>query len=197
MNILLTFSGFQDPYTIGLVDQQEQPGPILSLVGAKSFDRVILISTPSTEKNTLATREALEFLHPSISIEVRDLPLHDPTDYVAVLEAIRKLLHLWAKLSSSRLIAAHSLAIGDTSTIAQNISVATTCFRIASKEATMPQSQPMLPTDRAFVVQFRAQPTGAPPCWEGRIEHVVLGQATHFHALEELLVFMSRVLAID
>jgi hypothetical protein len=36
MNILLTFSGFQDPYTIGLVDQQEQPGPILSLVGAKS-----------------------------------------------------------------------------------------------------------------------------------------------------------------
>lgn len=58
-------------------------------MGAKSFDRVILISTPSTEKNTLATREALEFLYRTISIEVRDLPLHDPTDYAAVLKGLR------------------------------------------------------------------------------------------------------------
>jgi hypothetical protein len=44
MDILLTFTGFQDPYAVGLVDQQEQPGPILSLVGARSFDRIILFS---------------------------------------------------------------------------------------------------------------------------------------------------------
>jgi hypothetical protein len=31
--------------------------------------------------------------------------------------------------------------------------------------------------------------------WEGRGEHVVSGQVTHFHALEELLTFMQRVLA--
>src|SRR6059036_1911082 len=75
MNILLTFTGFHDPYAIGLVGQEEQPGPILSLVGARSFDHVVLFSTPGAEKNTLATKEALRSLHPGLSVEVRDFPL--------------------------------------------------------------------------------------------------------------------------
>ena len=59
----------------------------------------------------------------------------------------------------------------------------------------IPGSQPSLPTNRAFVVQFRSNPTGAPSCWEGRVEHVVSGQVARFRAVEELLAFMSRVLA--
>ena len=51
----------------------------------------------------------------------------------------------------------------------------------------MSQPQPTLPTNRAFVVQFRAQPSGASRGWEGRVEHVVSGQVTHFQSLEELL----------
>jgi hypothetical protein len=43
--------------------------------------------------------------------------------------------------------------------------------------------------------QFRAQSLETPMAWEGRVEHVVSGQVTHFHALEELLTFMQRVLA--
>jgi hypothetical protein len=35
----------------------------------------------------------------------------------------------------------------------------------------------------------------SPTAWEGRVEHVVSGQVTHFHALEELLTFMQHVLA--
>ena len=58
----------------------------------------------------------------------------------------------------------------------------------------MSQAQPTLPTNRAFVVQFRAQPSGAPAGWEGRVEHVVSGQVMHFNSLEELLAFMRRVL---
>ena len=58
----------------------------------------------------------------------------------------------------------------------------------------MPQSQPSLPTNRAFVVQFRVQSSGASPS-EGRVEHVVTGQVTRFHSLEALLAFMLRVLA--
>jgi hypothetical protein len=54
--------------------------------------------------------------------------------------------------------------------------------------------QQTLPTNRAFVVQFRAQPSGATRSWEGRVEHVVSGQMTHFHSLEELLTFIRRVL---
>ena len=59
----------------------------------------------------------------------------------------------------------------------------------------MPQLQQPLPTDRAFVVWLRAQSPGASLVWEGRVEHVVSGQVTHFHSLEELVAFISRVLA--
>jgi hypothetical protein len=58
----------------------------------------------------------------------------------------------------------------------------------------MSGSQPTLPTDRAFVVQFRAWLTDASPCWEGRVEHLVSGQVARFRSMEELLVFMRRVL---
>jgi hypothetical protein len=60
--------------------------------------------------------------------------------------------------------------------------------------AMTPASQTALPTNRAFVVQFRVTAMGAPPAWEGRVEPVVSGQAAGFHAVEELLAFMNRVL---
>ena len=57
----------------------------------------------------------------------------------------------------------------------------------------MPQSQPSLPTNRAFLVQFRIQSSGASP-YEGRVEHVVSGAVARFRSLEELLAFMIHVL---
>ena len=59
----------------------------------------------------------------------------------------------------------------------------------------MDPSQPSLPSNRVFVVQFRLQPPGAPPGYDGRVEHLVSGQVARFHSLEELLAFMTRVLA--
>lgn len=59
----------------------------------------------------------------------------------------------------------------------------------------MAQPPPALPTNRAFVVQLRDQPPGAPLSWDGRVEHVVSGQMTHFHSLEELLAFIHRLVA--
>lgn len=56
----------------------------------------------------------------------------------------------------------------------------------------MPQSPPNLPSNRAFVVQFRSQPAGHPA---GRVEHVVSGQATHFDSWERLLGFIEQTLA--
>jgi hypothetical protein len=56
------------------------------------------------------------------------------------------------------------------------------------------QSQPSLPTNRAFVVQFRTQTTGVSPSYAGRVEHVVSGEGVRFQSLEELLAFMTRVL---
>ena len=59
----------------------------------------------------------------------------------------------------------------------------------------MAPSQPSLPSNQVFVVQFRVHPPGAPASYDGRVEHLVSGQVARFHSLEELLAFMTRVLA--
>jgi len=57
----------------------------------------------------------------------------------------------------------------------------------------MVPSNPTLPSNQAFVVQFRPRPHGA-SSWEGRVEHLVSYQVARFHSLDELLAFMLRVL---
>jgi hypothetical protein len=59
----------------------------------------------------------------------------------------------------------------------------------------MPSSQPALPADQSFVVQFRPSAPEGSPTYDGRIEHLVSGEAARFHSLEELLAFMIGVLA--
>ena len=57
----------------------------------------------------------------------------------------------------------------------------------------VPEVSPLLP-HWAFVVQFRVETEIEQHRYEGRVEHVVSGQATHFASLEELLTFVARVL---
>jgi hypothetical protein len=57
------------------------------------------------------------------------------------------------------------------------------------------RQKPSLPAKRAFVVQFHADANLEQGQWQGRVEHVVSYQATHFQSLEELLVFMVKVLS--
>ena len=57
----------------------------------------------------------------------------------------------------------------------------------------MAPSKPTLPSNQAFVVQFRTRPRGA-PSWSGRVEHVASYQVARFDSLDELLAFMRRVL---
>ena len=59
----------------------------------------------------------------------------------------------------------------------------------------MALSQPTLPTNHAFLIQFRAQIWEALLAWDGRVEHMVSGRAMHSHAPEELLTFTGDVLA--
>jgi DNA-binding NtrC family response regulator len=86
MKILITFTGFNDPYSKSLVEGDEQPGPILSLLAARKFDRVILLSTPSTATLTEGTAKAVR----GIDVSVRSLSLPDPTDYLAILRELRR-----------------------------------------------------------------------------------------------------------
>jgi len=43
MDVLLTFTGFHDPYFKGLIDQEEQLGPILSLLAAGTSPTVFSV----------------------------------------------------------------------------------------------------------------------------------------------------------
>ena len=99
MNILLTFTGFNDPYSLGLVGEEEVPGPILSLAAARKFDRIILFSTPNTGEHTSATQSVLEKSYPSILVETHDLILSDPTDYQGILRGLRS--HLKSIIDSA------------------------------------------------------------------------------------------------
>ena len=58
-----------------------------------------------------------------------------------------------------------------------------------------PQRKAPLSVHRAFVIHFRTDTDVEQGPIEGRVEHVVSGQTTHFVSLEELLAFMARVLA--
>ena len=58
----------------------------------------------------------------------------------------------------------------------------------------MHRSQPLLPSNRPFVVQFRTRSTDAALSWEGRVEHLTSGQAIRFQSLDALQAFMTRVL---
>ncbi len=44
MRILPIFTGFNDPYALGLLGEEQQPGPVLTLLRTQSFDRVVLLS---------------------------------------------------------------------------------------------------------------------------------------------------------
>lgn len=58
-----------------------------------------------------------------------------------------------------------------------------------------PTADRPLPVQRAFVVQLHAMAAVTQGQLTGRVEHVLSGQAAHFHTLDELLAFMARVLA--
>ena len=47
-------------------------------------------------------------------------------------------------------------------------------------------SEIQLPSNRAFVVQFKSRPAGGKNGLEGRIEHIATGNANYFASAEEL-----------
>ena len=89
MRVLATFAGFHDPYSHGLVGEEPQAGPIISLVNARAFDHVVLISTSNTQKNTSETESALKSLHPDLGVSTIEASLSDPTDYAEILHELR------------------------------------------------------------------------------------------------------------
>ncbi len=90
--ILLSFTGFHDPYSPEFSEPAVQPGPILTLVSEVGFDRVVLFRTPGMAESTDNTVEALRVTSPGLGVRVEDLDLPDPTDYKAIFHELRRVL---------------------------------------------------------------------------------------------------------
>lgn len=88
--VLLTFTGFHDPFAAAAIAGNEQEGPILTLIRHQEFDLVQLLGTPNTRTHTAATRDAILARHPNVKVEATDLLLDDPTDYAGILAGIRR-----------------------------------------------------------------------------------------------------------
>ncbi len=93
MDVLLTFTGFHDPFSKGLIGEEEQPGPILSLVAARCFEKVYLFSTPAMQGISEDTKQAIADLNQEIKVEVLAVSLDDPTDYQQILSGLRRVFH--------------------------------------------------------------------------------------------------------
>ena len=58
----------------------------------------------------------------------------------------------------------------------------------------MRNTEPTLPSNRAFVVQFRIRVEQSSGDCTGRVEHLVSGQATRFDSWEDLQQFIQEML---
>lgn len=105
--ILLSFTGFHDPFASSGVAGSEQDGPVLSLVRLKSFDIVHLFSTPATVRNTEATASELLQRHPQLTVEICAFTFENPTDYFAILAALRE---CFARISATQASADYYIA---------------------------------------------------------------------------------------
>ena len=89
LKALLTFTGFHDPFAASAATGEMRAGPILTVVADRSFDRVYLFSTPKASEISEQTAAAITERHPSVSVEILEVPLKDPTNYLGILRQLR------------------------------------------------------------------------------------------------------------
>jgi len=92
MDVLLTFVGTRDPRWKSPNAEDEQDGPILSLLSKRPFDHVVLFCSAGTKKRAAAAKQVLveSYDYKERQIDVKELLLPDPTDYVAILAGLRQ-----------------------------------------------------------------------------------------------------------
>ncbi|MCU0752077.1 MAG: RNA repair transcriptional activator RtcR family protein [Akkermansiaceae bacterium] len=64
-------------------------GPILTVVAERSFDRVYLFSTPKAAEISEQTAAAITERHHGVTVEIMEVPLKDPTNYLGILRQLR------------------------------------------------------------------------------------------------------------
>ena len=64
-------------------------GPILTVVAERKFDRVYLFTTPKAAELSEQTAAAIRERHNDILVEICEVPLKDPTNYLGILRQLR------------------------------------------------------------------------------------------------------------
>jgi len=93
MKILMTFTGYHDPYCQGL-DGSKQEGPILTALRNVNFGAVHLFfnNKPGIPEITDLTKKTIEKTIKEIRVYTHCLNLPDPTDYAMILENLSKII---------------------------------------------------------------------------------------------------------
>lgn len=89
MKVLLTFTGFHDPFAPSGTTGEMRAGPILTVVAVRAFDCVYLFTTPKAAEISEKTAEAIAERHPGVKVVILDVPLKDPTNYLGILRQLR------------------------------------------------------------------------------------------------------------
>lgn len=89
MNVLLSFTGFHDPFVPTAVEGEMETGPVLTVVAERRFDHVYLFCTPRLAEKTLETRKAIIQRSAKTKVTILDVPLKDPTNYLGILRQLR------------------------------------------------------------------------------------------------------------
>ncbi|MBK1829614.1 sigma 54-interacting transcriptional regulator [Verrucomicrobiaceae bacterium R5-34] len=100
MQILLTFTGFHDPFNPAQADGRITAGPVLTVLAHRKFDKVCLLSTQKTAERSAATATSIKERHPELAVDEVELMLKDPTNHLGILRQLRQVF--------SKIQAAHS-----------------------------------------------------------------------------------------
>jgi DNA-binding NtrC family response regulator len=92
LNSLFAFVDPKDPFAAGEVAEEQFPGPILSILSAKKFDRIFLFYTPHTRKNAQETEAEAFQRYPDCRITLHELPISDPKNYRVLIGLLRAIV---------------------------------------------------------------------------------------------------------
>jgi DNA-binding NtrC family response regulator len=108
LKVLLSFAGFHDPFAPSPATGEMRAGPILTVLAERPFDRIYLFSTPKAAEISEKTASAITGRHPGAAVEILEVPLKDPTNYLGILRQLRS--H-FKKLNVSHPDAEYSISV--------------------------------------------------------------------------------------
>jgi DNA-binding NtrC family response regulator len=87
--ILLSFTGSHDPFSRSAQDGDARTGPVLTVLAERTYSAVYLFTTPRMADISLETSREVRRRYPDTSVNIKEVPLKDPTNYIGILRQIR------------------------------------------------------------------------------------------------------------